>query len=154
MRRTLLGEHQSSEPNSAADVLQVSQSRVPPCWCGTPPSPPPHPPCRTCILLFFCRVFLSFLAYCFFSSFPLLPSLYHSSPFWLSCGNLEYERVGHRSVAAIVPFPSLYWDTAFLHYCWRMLQVGAIVPWNYPFHNIFNPLTATLFAGNALVLKV
>lgn len=32
--------------------------------------------------------------------------------------------------------------------------VGAIVPWNYPFHNIFNPLTAALFAGNAIVVKV
>ena len=32
--------------------------------------------------------------------------------------------------------------------------VGAIVPWNYPFHNIFNPLTAALFAGNACVIKV
>ena len=31
--------------------------------------------------------------------------------------------------------------------------VGAIVPWNYPFHNIFNPLTAALFAGNAIVIK-
>ena len=34
------------------------------------------------------------------------------------------------------------------------MQVGAIVPWNYPFHNVFNPLTAALFAGNALVIKV
>ena len=34
------------------------------------------------------------------------------------------------------------------------LQIGAIVPWNYPFHNVFNPLTSTLFAGNALVIKV
>ena len=32
--------------------------------------------------------------------------------------------------------------------------VGAIVPWNYPFHNVFNPLTAALYAGNALVIKV
>ena len=32
--------------------------------------------------------------------------------------------------------------------------VGAIVPWNYPFHNVFNPLVAALFAGNALVIKV
>jgi acyl-CoA reductase-like NAD-dependent aldehyde dehydrogenase len=32
--------------------------------------------------------------------------------------------------------------------------VGAIVPFNYPFHNIFNPLTAALFAGNAIVIKV
>lgn len=32
--------------------------------------------------------------------------------------------------------------------------VGAIVPWNYPFHNVFNPLIAALFSGNALVVKV
>ena len=32
--------------------------------------------------------------------------------------------------------------------------MGAIVPWNYPFHNVFNPLMANLFAGNALVIKV
>ena len=32
--------------------------------------------------------------------------------------------------------------------------VGAIVPWNYPFHNVFNPMIATLMTGNALVLKV
>jgi len=32
--------------------------------------------------------------------------------------------------------------------------MGAIVPWNYPFHNVFNPLVANLFAGNALVVKV
>ena len=35
-----------------------------------------------------------------------------------------------------------------------VLQVGAIVPWNYPFHNVFNPLTAAVFAGNAIVIKV
>ena len=32
--------------------------------------------------------------------------------------------------------------------------MGAIVPWNYPFHNVFNPLVANVFAGNALVVKV
>lgn len=32
--------------------------------------------------------------------------------------------------------------------------MGCIVPWNYPFHNVFNPLVANLFAGNALVIKV
>ncbi|GFR39785.1 hypothetical protein Agub_g270 [Astrephomene gubernaculifera] len=32
--------------------------------------------------------------------------------------------------------------------------VGAIVPFNYPFHNVLNPLTAALFAGNGLVIKV
>jgi acyl-CoA reductase-like NAD-dependent aldehyde dehydrogenase len=32
--------------------------------------------------------------------------------------------------------------------------IGAIVPWNYPFHNVFNPVSAALFAGNSIVLKV
>ena len=35
-----------------------------------------------------------------------------------------------------------------------LLQIGAIVPWNYPFHNVFNPLVAAVFAGNAIVIKV
>lgn len=32
--------------------------------------------------------------------------------------------------------------------------VGAIVPWNYPVHNVLNPVTAALFAGNGIVVKV
>ncbi|XP_057856064.2 aldehyde dehydrogenase 22A1 [Cryptomeria japonica] len=32
--------------------------------------------------------------------------------------------------------------------------IGAIVPWNYPFHNIFNPMLAAVFSGNAIVIKV
>lgn len=32
--------------------------------------------------------------------------------------------------------------------------IGAIVPWNYPFHNLFNPISASLFSGNAIVIKV
>ena len=32
--------------------------------------------------------------------------------------------------------------------------VGAIVPFNYPFHNVFNPLCAALYSGNAIVIKV
>lgn len=32
--------------------------------------------------------------------------------------------------------------------------IGAIVPWNYPFHNVFNPMLAAVFAGNAIVIKV
>jgi acyl-CoA reductase-like NAD-dependent aldehyde dehydrogenase len=32
--------------------------------------------------------------------------------------------------------------------------IGAIVPWNYPFHNVFNPVSAALFTGNAIVIKV
>jgi hypothetical protein len=31
--------------------------------------------------------------------------------------------------------------------------VGAIVPWNYPCHNVFNPIVAATFAGNAIVIK-
>lgn len=32
--------------------------------------------------------------------------------------------------------------------------VGAIVPWNYPFQNVLNPLIAAIFSGNAIVIKV
>ena len=47
----------------------------------------------------------------------------------------------------------MFYKTARVEYrpCGVM---GAIVPWNYPFHNVFNPLVANLFAGNALVVKV
>ena len=32
--------------------------------------------------------------------------------------------------------------------------LGAIVPWNYPFHNVLNPIAAALLSGNAIVIKV
>ncbi|KAG6664186.1 aldehyde dehydrogenase 22A1 isoform X1 [Carya illinoinensis] len=32
--------------------------------------------------------------------------------------------------------------------------IGAIVSWNYPFHNIFNPMLAAVFSGNSIVIKV
>lgn len=32
--------------------------------------------------------------------------------------------------------------------------VGAIVPWNWPFHNIINPISAAVMSGNAIVIKV
>ncbi|XP_052190396.1 aldehyde dehydrogenase 22A1 [Diospyros lotus] len=32
--------------------------------------------------------------------------------------------------------------------------IGAIVSWNYPFHNIFNPMLAAIFSGNSIVIKV
>lgn len=32
--------------------------------------------------------------------------------------------------------------------------IGAIVSWNYPFHNIFNPMLAAVFTGNSIVIKV
>jgi acyl-CoA reductase-like NAD-dependent aldehyde dehydrogenase len=31
--------------------------------------------------------------------------------------------------------------------------IGAIVPWNYPFHNAFSPVSAALMTGNAIVVK-
>lgn len=31
--------------------------------------------------------------------------------------------------------------------------IGAIAPWNYPLHNVFNPALAALFAGSAIVIK-
>lgn len=32
--------------------------------------------------------------------------------------------------------------------------IGAIVSWNYPFHNILNPMLAAVFSGNGIVIKV
>ncbi|KAG5498791.1 hypothetical protein JKF63_03080 [Porcisia hertigi] len=32
--------------------------------------------------------------------------------------------------------------------------IGAVVSWNYPFHNIYGPMISALFAGNAFVGKV
>lgn len=32
--------------------------------------------------------------------------------------------------------------------------LGAIIPWNYPFHNMYGQLISALFAGNAIVIKV
>ncbi|KAK7387994.1 hypothetical protein VNO78_22793 [Psophocarpus tetragonolobus] len=32
--------------------------------------------------------------------------------------------------------------------------IGAIVSWNYPFHNIFNPMLVAIFSGNGIVIKV
>ncbi|RYR30770.1 hypothetical protein Ahy_B01g055536 isoform A [Arachis hypogaea] len=32
--------------------------------------------------------------------------------------------------------------------------IGAIVSWNYPFHNIFNPMLTAVFSGNGIVIKI
>ena len=32
--------------------------------------------------------------------------------------------------------------------------LGAIIPWNYPFHNMLGQVISALFAGNAIVIKV
>jgi acyl-CoA reductase-like NAD-dependent aldehyde dehydrogenase len=31
--------------------------------------------------------------------------------------------------------------------------VAALVSWNYPFHNAFNPIISALFAGNGIIIK-
>ena len=49
--------------------------------------------------------------------------------------------------------PQMFYKRARVEYV-PLGVVAAIVPWNYPFHNIFNPLTAALFAGTACVIKV
>lgn len=66
-----------------------------------------------------------------------------------SCGACE-----HAMEETHLGFPAqMFYKSARVEYH-PLGVVGAIVPWNYPFHNVFNPLTAALFAGNALVIKV
>ncbi|GLI61056.1 hypothetical protein VaNZ11_003318, partial [Volvox africanus] len=67
---------------------------------------------------------------------------------WLCKEGERYLRPEHRS-SGIMSF----YKAARVEYV-PVGVVGAIVPWNYPFHNVLNPLTAALFAGNALVIKV
>ncbi|GIL63479.1 hypothetical protein Vafri_17528 [Volvox africanus] len=67
---------------------------------------------------------------------------------WLCMEGERYLRPEHRS-SGIMSF----YKAARVEYV-PVGVVGAIVPWNYPFHNVLNPMTAALFAGNALVIKV
>lgn len=55
----------------------------------------------------------------------------------------EYRSVGR----------SMLHKTARVEY-YPLGVIAAIVPWNYPFHNIFNPMLSAVFAGNAIVIKV
>ncbi len=32
--------------------------------------------------------------------------------------------------------------------------IGLIIPWNFPFHNVFSHVTTALMTGNAAVVKV
>lgn len=50
------------------------------------------------------------------------------------------------------PGKMMFYKRAWVEYV-PVGVAGAIVPWNYPFHNVFNPLLANVFAGNALVIK-
>merc|ERR1712216_596651 len=67
---------------------------------------------------------------------------------WLCNEGEQWLKPEHRSSGAM-----MFYKKARVEYH-PVGVMGAIVPWNYPFHNVFNPLVANLFAGNALVVKV
>eukprot|EP00887_Chlorella_sp_A99_P003616 scaffold7.g3616.t1 len=76
---------------------------------------------------------------------------------WLIKEGEQHLRPESRSAGYMASGEEL-WDALMFYKAARVEYVpvgavGAIVPWNYPFHNIFNPLTAALFAGNAIVIK-
>ena len=67
---------------------------------------------------------------------------------WLAnCGE-EYLRPEPRATGRMMMMKNVYVEFIPLG------VIGAIVPWNYPFHNVFNPVSAALFSGNAIVIKV
>ena len=67
---------------------------------------------------------------------------------WLADSGEQYLQREYRDTGRMMMMKRVYVD-------WTPLGViGAIVPWNYPFHNVFNPVSAALFSGNAIVIKV
>ena len=67
---------------------------------------------------------------------------------WLANSGEQYLQREYRDTGRMMVMKRVYVD-------WTPLGViGAIVPWNYPFHNLFNPISAALFSGNAIVIKV
>jgi acyl-CoA reductase-like NAD-dependent aldehyde dehydrogenase len=67
---------------------------------------------------------------------------------WLADSGEQYLQPEYRATGRMMMMKRV-------HVEYRPLGViGAIVPWNYPFHNVFNPVSAALFSGNAIVLKV
>jgi acyl-CoA reductase-like NAD-dependent aldehyde dehydrogenase len=67
---------------------------------------------------------------------------------WVCSNGERYLRPERRGTSFLMPYkrPRVEYHPVGV--------MGAIVPWNYPFHNFMNPLISNLFAGNALVLKV
>jgi len=67
---------------------------------------------------------------------------------WVVANGERYLRPERRGTSFLMPYkrPRVEYHPVGV--------MGAIVPWNYPFHNFMNPLIANLMAGNALVLKV
>ena len=67
---------------------------------------------------------------------------------WLSSQGEKYLRPEVRSSGRVASY-----KRAWVEWHPRGLM-GAIVPWNYPFHNMLNPISAALFAGNGILIKV
>eukprot|EP00981_Chlorochromonas_danica_P009772 scaffold2815_cov180-Ochromonas_danica.AAC.7 len=67
---------------------------------------------------------------------------------WLAESGEKYLTREHRDTGRLMMMKRVYVDFIPLG------VIGAIVPWNYPFHNVFNPVSAALFSGNAIVIKV
>ena len=67
---------------------------------------------------------------------------------WLADSGEKYLQREYRDTGRMMMMKRVYVE-------WTPVGViGAIVPWNYPFHNVFNPVSAALFSGNAIVIKV
>ncbi|CAI7754363.1 unnamed protein product, partial [Closterium sp. NIES-53] len=57
---------------------------------------------------------------------------------------------GDRSHSAVeLPLSQRAQPRAVCSLCWQCCRHQAIVPWNYPFHNVLNPVLSAVFAGNA-----
>jgi len=67
---------------------------------------------------------------------------------WLASSGEQYLVREKRDTGRMMMMKNVYVDFVPLG------VIGAIVPWNYPFHNVFNPVSAALFSGNAIVIKV
>lgn len=68
---------------------------------------------------------------------------------WLAANGASVLADDHRAPGSMAAFTKRVWVE------YRPLGVvGAIVPWNYPFHNVFNPVSAALMAGDGIVVKV
>jgi len=67
---------------------------------------------------------------------------------WLASSGEKYLRDEYRDTGRMMMLKKVHVEYVPLG------VIGAIVPWNYPFHNVFNPVSAALFAGNAIVIKV
>lgn len=67
---------------------------------------------------------------------------------WLANSGEKYLQREYRETGRMMMMKKVYVDYVPLG------VIGAIVPWNYPFHNVFNPVSAALFSGNAIVIKV